>query len=143
MLKRIIEYETHILISLIVFALLLRIQFVRSFNLNWDEFFFLEKVHNYLTGDLTDRLQSIHVHVFTWLTTVSGNEADQIVAARFVMLVLHGLTAFFLYRIATRVTDRSSGLFAALAYLCFSYVIRGGGEFSNRPYCDLFYSCCF
>ena len=143
MLKRIIEYEAHILLSLIVFALLLRVQFVRSFNLNWDEFFFLEKVHDYLTGDLTDRLQSIHVHVFTWLPTVSVNEADQIIAARFVMLVLHGLTAFFLYRIATRFTDRSSGLFAALAYLCFSYVIRGGASFRTDPIAIFFILAAF
>lgn len=143
MLKRILDYETHILLSLIALAILLRIQFVRSFNINWDEFFFLSKIHSYLAGDLTSRLQSFHVHAFTWLAEISENEVDQIVVARFVMLVLHGLTAFFLYRIALRATDRPSALFAALAYLSVSYVIRGGSSFRTDPIAIFFILAAF
>ena len=137
------EYETPVLLSMIALALLLLIQFVLRFNINWDEFFFLSKVHAYLAGDLTGRLQSLHVHFFTWLTAVSENEVDQIVAARLVMLVLHGLTAFLLYRIAARATDRPSSLFAALAYLSMSYVFRGGSSFRVDPIAIFFILAAF
>ena len=142
-LNRIMEYEASVLLSMIVLALLLLIQFVLRFNINWDEFFFLSKVHAYLAGDLTGRLQSLHVHAFTWLAGVSDNEADQIVAARLVMLVLHGLTALFLYRIAARATDRPSALFAVLAYLSMSYVFRGGSSFRADPIAIFFILAAF
>ena len=139
----ILEYETAVLMAMIVLALLLLVQFVLRFNINWDEFLFLSKVHHYLAGDLSTRLQSFYVHGFTWLTGVSENEADQIVTARLVMLILHSLTAFFLYRIAGRATDRPSALFATLAYLSMSYVFRGGSSFRADPIAIFFILAAF
>lgn len=143
MLKRIMEHETHLLISMVVLAILLRIQFFRTFTINLDEFFFLSKVHSYLAGDLTDRLQSLHVHFFTWLAGVSANEVDQIVTARLVILILHALTAFFLYRVAARATDRSSALFATLAYLSMIHVFRDGSSFRVDPIAIFFILAAF
>lgn len=143
MLKLIREHETHLFMSMIVLAILLQIQFLRTFTINLDEFSFLSKVHSYLAGDLTGRLQSLHVHAFTWLAGVSVNEVDQIVAARFVMLTLHALTAFFLYRIAARATDRSSALFATLAYLSMSHVFRDGSSFRTDPIAIFFILAAF
>ena len=138
-----VEYETPVFLSMIALALLLLIQFVLHFNINWDEFLFLSKVHHYLAGDLSTRLQSLHVHFFTWLPAVSENEVDQIVTARLVMLMLHSLTAFFLYRIAARATDRPSALFAAFSYLSMTYVFRGGSSFRTDPIAIFFILAAF
>ena len=143
MVKRIREHETLLLLSMIVLAILLQFQFLRTFNINWDEFFFLSMVHDYLIGNLSIRLQSLHVHAFTWLAHVSINEVDQIVAARFVMLILHSLTAFLLYRIAARATDQSSALFATLAYLSMSHVFRDGSSFRADPIAIFFILAAF
>lgn len=133
MYKRLIENESRLLLAVGVVAAVSLLRVAVAFNINWDEFTYLSQVHAYLGGTLESRLQTLHVHAFAWLPVVSGNEADQVVAARLVMLVLHGLTAFFLYRIAARATDRPSALFAALAYLSLSYVIRGGASFRYDP----------
>lgn len=133
MLKRIIDNEFRLLSLVGIVAVVVLLRIAVTFNINWDEFNYLAQIYAYLSGTLAEPLQTMHVHVFTWLPSVSANEANQIVAARLVMLLLHGLTAFFVYRIAARATDRRSGLFATLAYLSLSYVIRGGASFRYDP----------
>lgn len=133
MLKRIIDNEYRLLLFVGVVAAVVLLRIAVAFNINWDEFNYLSLVYDYLGGRLEMRLQTFHVHAFTWLPAVSANEVNQIVAARLVMLLLHGLTAFYVYRIAARATDRPSALFATLAYLSLSYVIRGGASFRYDP----------
>lgn len=42
-------------------------------NINWDEFNYLTLVHTYLRGELATRLQTFHVHLFTWLPGLAPN----------------------------------------------------------------------
>ncbi len=125
--------EPLVLFLVLAAAVAVRVHVLASFNLNWDEFYYLALVHAYLRGDLDLKLQSFHVHLFRWLPGVSGNEADQIVAARAVMLVLHLLTSVLLYRIARRLTSPAAALFATAAYLSLSFTIRTGASFRSDP----------
>ncbi len=47
--------------------------------INWDEFYFLEFIYRYLDGSLTKPLQTLHVHIFSWLAHTGRNEIDQII----------------------------------------------------------------
>jgi hypothetical protein len=133
MRKRLSLLEVPILAGLVIAALSVRLHVITHFNINWDEFGYLSHVHNYLRGSLEHKLQTFHVHFFTWLAQIGPNEVDQIVAARMVMLVLQLVTAVLLYRMARRWTSAPAALFAVAAYLSFSFVIRGGSSFRRDP----------
>jgi hypothetical protein len=132
-LKRIIENEGRLLIFVGFVAGVMLIRIAITFNINWDEFNYLSDVYSFLGGTLGVQLQTIHVHAFSWLPAISANESNQIIAARLVMLLLHGFTSLIIYRIAARATDHTSALFATLAYLSLSYVIRSGTSFRPDP----------
>ena len=73
------------LLFLILAGLAARAALVFSLNINWDEFFYLSHIYGYERGELAVQLQMFHVHLLGWLTSVSGNEVDQILAARVLM----------------------------------------------------------
>lgn len=125
--------ESFIFTAVLVAALAVRVNVISNLNVNWDEFFYLSHVHDYLRGDLDLKLQTFHVHFFGWLAGVSVNEVDQVIAARAVMLGFHLVTAGFLYRIARRLTSVPAALFAVAAYLSVSFVIRSGASFRSDP----------
>jgi hypothetical protein len=56
-------------------------------EINWDEFFYLSHIYAYQRGEFGGALQRFHVHLLGWLTSIPGNEIDQIVVGRFVMLL--------------------------------------------------------
>jgi hypothetical protein len=120
-------------IAILSGAVAVRLFVITHFNINWDEFHYLSEVYDYLRADLVGRLQTFHVHFFGWLAGVSPNEADQVIAARAVMLSLHLLSAWLLYRIARRLTNPPAGRFAAAAYLSVSFVIWNGASFRTDP----------
>jgi hypothetical protein len=80
------------------------VEMSRLVNVHWDEFLYLSKVHAHLDGRLAVALQSLHVHLFSWVRLVSDNEVDQILAARGAMLALGLVTAGSMFAIAYRVT---------------------------------------
>ncbi len=82
---------------------------------------------------------TIHVYLFGWLPAVSTNEADQIVAARVVMLALALGSAVLTYLIARSCLSRAGALFAALCYLTFSNVVVHGASFRFDPICSFFF----
>ena len=82
---------------------------------------------------------TIHVYLFRWLPAVSTNEADQIVAARVVMLALALGSAVLTYLIARSCLSRPGALFAALCYLTFSNVVVHGASFRFDPICSFFF----
>jgi hypothetical protein len=131
--ERLPVLEAAILAGVLAAAVAARLHVISHFNVNWDEFAYLSHVHSYLRGYLEQRLQTFHVHFFTWLPLVGANEVDQIIAARGVMLVLQLVTAGLLYRIARRWMTAHAALFAVAAYLSFSFVIRGGASFRRDP----------
>src|SRR5262249_30472793 len=65
---------------LIGLELLFRYQLLFRLNINWDEFLFLSKIHDYRRGDLASPLQTFYVHFFAWLPLVPGNEVTQVIA---------------------------------------------------------------
>lgn len=121
--------DRNMLTAILVAALSVRLIVMTRLNINWDEFFYLSLVHDYLRGDVDLKIQTFHVHFFGWLPRIGINEVDQVVAARGVMVGLHSLTVWLLYRIARRLTGPHAALFAAAAYLSVSLVIRNGASF--------------
>lgn len=102
-------------------------------QINWDEYYFLSRIHEYARGDLQDVLQTFHVHLFYWLTLISGSEVDQIVAARLVMLGLEAGTLVTIFLIARQFTSAGAALFAVAAYATSSNVIVHGASFRFDP----------
>lgn len=102
-------------------------------QINWDEYYFLSRIHEYARGDLQDVLQTFHVHLFYWLTLISGSEVDQIVMARLVMLGLEAGTLVMIFLIARRFTSADAALFAVAAYVTSSNVIVHGASFRFDP----------
>jgi hypothetical protein len=103
-------------------------------NVNWDEFLFLAKVHAALRGDLTSALQTVYVHAFTWLPSVSTNEVEQVIAARSVMLALQAATCGLIYLVArTLFASAAAALAGALVYVSFAYTLDHGTAFRADP----------
>jgi hypothetical protein len=127
--RRLSNLEQQLVVAVLVIAVAVRLHVITQSNINWDEFFYLSQVYDHLRGELDLRLQTIHVHFFGWLEAVSTNEVNQIIAGRTVMLGLHTTSALLLYRLAKRLTDGPAALFAAAAYLSFSFAVRTGASF--------------
>lgn len=102
-------------------------------NVNWDEFYFLSHVHAFLDGRLDRPLQTFFVRGFTWLADVPGHEMEQVFVARLAMVVLLGITATALHRIASALTDTTSANIAVLAFLTSGYVLPHGASFRADP----------
>jgi Dolichyl-phosphate-mannose-protein mannosyltransferase len=129
-----------------IVVLLLALSLHRAFvtNINWDEFFYLSKVHLYLNGLLSNRLQTFGVHFFGWLPLVSDDEIQQIVAARVFLWLLSLVTNWLIYKIARRFCSKEAALLSVLFYLGFSFVVDHGLSFRSDPLCaDLFLASLF
>ena len=131
--QRLAVLEPVMVVAVLCLAVAVRLFVVTHFSINSDEFHYLAHVHDHQRGELAVKLQSFHVHFFGWLTRLSLDEAGQIVAARWVMLGLHLVTAGLLYRLARRVVEASAARFAAAAYLSVSFVIWTGASFRSSP----------
>jgi len=87
------------LIALIAFnTALAHIFTALYFEINWDEFFYLEWVYLWREGRLDHVLQTIFLRAFTWLPFIGENEAHQIIAGRLVMLGLLTANCTMLWR---------------------------------------------
>ena len=104
-------------------------QFVVNRNINWDEFFLLALVYDHARGALVNPLQSAHVHVFSWLTTINGQEVEQVIAARATLLLLLLGTCVCVYLLARRVASVSGALFAVLCCASYSNIVIHGTAF--------------
>jgi len=114
-------------------VLALRLYFVFSIDINWDEFYFLSNVHDYINGRLERSLQTAHVHLFTWLTSISKNEVHQIIAARLVMYALSILTLYFIYQLCKHFTSKTAAILAVIVYTCFTPVMEHAASFRTDP----------
>ncbi len=122
-------------------AVLAKLNIAYLYEINWDEFFFLAHVHDYLRGDLRGALQTFHVHFFGWLAGM-GDETDQIVAARWAMVALQIGTGFLLYRIGRRFFAAPAALFAVLLYFSVRNVLLLGADFRADPIATLLLVLC-
>jgi hypothetical protein len=129
----VMDRAEHVLAAAIVAAMLFKFLLVTRININWDEFYFLEMVHQYADGNLSGRFQTFHVHLFSWLPALGWSDVDQIIAGRFVLQVLAAGSAYLIYAIARAFCTRAGAMFALLAYLSLSAVIEHGNSFRVDP----------
>lgn len=116
----------------LLFASKLHLLFLQ--NVNWDEFLYLAKIYAAERGELSSVLQSGYVHAFSWLQSVSGNEIDQIMAARVVMFALQAGTCGLIFAVGRKVLgSAAAAMIGMLVYLTFSFVVDHGTEFRADP----------
>ena len=118
-----------LLIAILAATAIAKLWLVFAQNINWDEFYYLSQVHDWRRGTLDQALQTLHVHLFGWLTLLPGNEVSQIIAARLVYFGLHLATTALLYAIARRVFDRELALLCTFFYFSFSFVVDNATSF--------------
>ncbi|QEX15793.1 hypothetical protein FRZ44_10800 [Hypericibacter terrae] len=118
-----------LLVGALAFALGLKLVLIFRININWDEFYYLSFVQDYLRGSVSDRFQTIHVHFFSWLPAVAESEIGQILIARAVMACCAIGSALLLLGIARRFLSREAALFGVLGYLSTTAVIEHGTSF--------------
>lgn len=98
-------------------------------NINWDEFYFLSKVHSHYRGELTTTLQTLHVQFFGWLLDAAQNEISQIVLARLSLLALLAINCFLIWKIACNWMPRHIAAIAPVAHLSVLPVAHHGASF--------------
>ncbi len=120
---------------LLAVALAMLAQFALALfgEVNWDEFYFLSRVLEYQRGELSDLLQTFHVHLFLWLAALPTDEIGRIVVARLVMLACEAGTLVLIFRIARRYASPIAALSAVAAYATCSNVIVHGASFRFDP----------
>lgn len=124
--------------TLLVFSLAGKLFVATHYEINWDEFYYLSSVYKLIRQDALSVYQTFHVHFFTWLKLVSENEVHQIVVARYGMVLLQLITAYFIFKIARSKFSFSASLFAVLSYFSFSYVMKHGASFRTDPIATCF-----
>lgn len=102
-------------------------------NVNWDEFYFLSLIHDWLGGRLDRPMQTGFVHAFAWLNYLPGHEMEQIFAARLVMVGCLAATCLSVHRIAYHLTNERCANVAVLGFLCSGFVLAHGGSFRADP----------
>lgn len=116
------------LLLLVCLMLALKFRLLQTMSINQDEFFYFGHVASYLRGTLTQPLQTLHIHFFTWLLPVE-NEVAQIVRARMSMFAVFAATCALTYSVGRRFIGRTGALFSVLCYVSFTYVAGNGAAF--------------
>ena len=132
--KNILYTEIAIFLAILAF-LVLRFLLIFRMNVDIDEFSFLSTIFTYLRGDLAWPYFTFHVHLFSWLPSLPGDEISWILAARVVMYVLSVGTCIFLYLTGRLFYHRIGAQFSVLCYLSFSNIIEHGTSFRFDPIC--------
>jgi hypothetical protein len=125
----------HGLLATVIAMLLIGLHRAFVANINWDEFYFLSLLHLYQNGELSNALQTLHVHLFGWLPLISDNEIHQILAARVAIWALTLGTCWLTFLIARKFCTREAALLSILFFLGFSYVMDHGLSFRSDPLC--------
>lgn len=102
-------------------------------NINWDEFFFLSKIHDAIRGTLWHDFQSFYIHFFGWLPKLSGDEIEQVIAGRWVMLSAELITVFLIYLASRSFVSPVASAFAGLVWLSSGFVLVHGFSFRADP----------
>jgi hypothetical protein len=121
------------LVAAVLVLLFLKYRLLPLLNINWDEFRFLSRIHEFDRGELGTAFQTFHVEFFRWLAGISGNEVDQVIAGRTVAFGLRLTSAFLIFLIGRRLLGVTGALFAVLASLGFSHLMRHGEAFRADP----------
>lgn len=116
-------------------AVLAMIQFTQVFHraINWDEFWHYNHLIQFQNGELTRPLNTLHVRAFSWVTGLPGNVVDHIIVIRLFMFGCELAIIAGIIALASRFTDRVTGLLCALAYISFPFVFQHGYSFRFDP----------
>lgn len=117
----------------IVVLLLLKFRLVPLINVNWDEFYFLSRIHELDRGELQAAFQTFHVRLFTWLLSMPGVEVDQVIAGRWFAFALRLGSCVLGFLIGRRVFGATGALLSVFATLGFSHIMRHGEAFRADP----------
>ena len=131
-----------IILLLIILCLGIQLHLQSIQKINWDEFYFLSLIYEHQRGDLAKPLQTLHVHLFGWLTNVGKDEIDQIVIARFFMWLFQIGSLILAYHTSRFFCGRRASLIGVLGYLCAGYVLIHGTSFRADPIAAFFTMLC-
>jgi hypothetical protein len=126
------------LFTAIALCLLLQAWLATTLEINWDEFFFLSQIYDYQRGEMTSALQTLHVHLIGWITSLPGNEVDQVVAGRFVMLAFLTGTCVLIFRLARTFFSPAASAIAVLAFASAGPTIIHSASFRVDPIAAFF-----
>lgn len=122
-----------VLVVCVLFVLVLHFSMAMTRTVNWDEFHFLSRVHDFARGELSLPLQTLHVRFFGWLTELDLPGVDQIIRARAAMFAALIGTSVSIFLVARRFVGCEGAAICALAYLASGYVIQHGTSFRFDP----------
>ena len=133
-----------VLLGFAAIALLLKLRLNHTIDVHWDEFNFLSQIYRYEGGELRRAFLTFHVHVFGWLRHVSGNEVDQVIAARDWMYALRLGSTLCLFLIGKRLMGATGAAFAVFCSLSFSHILKHGESFRFDPPLSFLFllACC-
>ncbi len=120
-------------LAAVLLLLVLKYRLLSLININWDEFRFLSRIYEFERGELGSAFQTFHVELFRWLARVPGNEADQVIAGRTFAFALRLASSYLIFLIGKRLFGITGALFAVLASLGFSHLMRHGEAFRADP----------
>ncbi len=122
--------------SVLIFLLSVgfRLFIIHNLNLNWDEFTFLNKIYLYSRGELSQGLQTFHVHLFTWLMSF-GDEVSVLLMARQSTLLISALGSLAFAAWVWRSHDWPTAAWSLLFTSCFSATLIYSFSFRADPYC--------
>jgi len=112
-------------------AFQLHLAFTRA--INWDEFFHYSNIYQFLSGELTRPLLSLHARLFAWVPALPGELIDHIIVIRLFMFACLCVAASGIFVVAERFANRTSALLAVLAYLSAGFVLQHGSSFRFDP----------
>lgn len=111
-----------LLYTMLALVLLLQVELVFSKSVNWDEFFHFSQIHQHLLGRPAPWLQAPFVALFFWVPALPGDNIDHIQLIRLLILPFEIATIAAIMAMATRFTDRATGLLCGLIYATGGYV---------------------
>lgn len=118
-----------LLLGFLSLVVILHIFMVFRFQVSWDEFFLLEWVYKWNSGELNLALQTIYLRAFSWLPRIGENEVTQIIAARSVMFVCLGITCGFIYSLCRKFTGTVNSLLGLIFFLTMTFVFMNATSF--------------
>ena len=125
--------ELGLLAAMILVSLGIQVFFLIHFNINWDEFFFLSLVFEHSNGTLSKSLQTFHVHLFGWMSSLDWDEIRLTRLGRAFMLACELMTLCFIFLTARNFVASRFALLGVLGYLACGYVLMQGTSFRADP----------
>ena len=127
------KFAIRLSLAAIAACLLLQAWLAVALEINWDEFFYLSQIYDFQRGEMGWALQSLNVHLLGWITSLPGNEIDQVIAGRFVMLAVVTGTCVLIYQLARQFFGPAASAIAVLAFASAGPTIIHGASFRADP----------